>query len=91
MNSKSVWQIIKDMLCEDNGNGSATRGGVFIALFAHVYFTYAMIHSLASKPDLLTPGNVAGITTYFVGGLAAIAVWKVSQKGKEEKIDSTKP
>ena len=91
---KSLWKIFKDMLCEDNGNGSATRGYVLIGLLAHLYFTFEMVHSLSSIPTNVTPGNVAGITAYFVGGLAALAVWKVSQKVQEEKIttpQSTNP
>ena len=83
--------FLKGFFTEDNGSSSMTRLGVLIALIAHLYFTYEMIHSLASKPELLIPGNVAGITAYFVGGLAALAVWKVSQKAQEEKVISDKP
>jgi hypothetical protein len=93
METKTKWydkikffKVIRDFFCEDNGNGSATRLVVISGAATVLYNVTSIIHFKGAN---ISGGDLAGLGAFFVTTMGALAIWKVYQKGQEEKVDST--
>ena len=84
MKPKSLWQIFKESLCEDNGNGSGMRFGFYIVLISVLAMAFMYLHN-----QLEVKGTIEwfGLNSLLVTLLSLIITGKIIQKTKEANVD----